>query len=298
MLKNKYYVDIGSVYTKVYSNILLLKEPTCIILRAGGISPKAVACGRLAELKKHILAEDEQFINPIKEGAVMHFGAAVLMLKEYLKRAGVGKNSEITAFFPCSLSVQQRQDIEKVFIAAGYRNIALSEILLSLKPHIATYRNMAVVDIGGNRSDVGIINEDGIVAAYSVNIGGVTVTERIINSVERLYNLNISFAAAEKLKLGIGSLYECDTSSMTVSGRDIITGAAKSVEVYSSDIYEDIAHCYKRIIKIVEGLLVVAPLECIEGLNSRGIFALGGGSRMRGLDDFLYKHLALPLNLI
>lgn len=298
MLKNKFFVDIGSVYTKVYSNIVLLKEPTCIILRSGGLTPKTVACGRLAELRKHLIAEDEQFINPVKEGAIMHFGGAVAMLKEYLKRAGVKKNSEITAYFPCSLSVQQRQDIEKVFIAAGYKNVALNESLLSLKPYIATYRNMAVVDIGGSRSDVGIINEDGIVAAYSINIGGATVTERIINTVERLYNLNISFAAAEKLKLGIGSLYDFDTSSMTVSGRDIITGAAKSVEVYASDIYEDIAHCYKRIIKIIEGLLVVAPLECIEGLNSRGIFALGGGSKMRGFDDFLYKQLALPLNMM
>lgn len=296
MLRNKYFVDIGSVNTAVYSNILLLKEPTCLILRSG-LTPKAVATGKLADLKKHLLTEDEQFICPIKEGAVMHFGGAVLMLKDFLRRAGVTRSSQITVYFPCSLSVQQRQDLERVFIVAGYRNIMLNESLLALKPYIAAYRNIAVVDIGGSRTDTGIINEDGIVTAYSIDIGGATATERIINTVERLYNLNISFAAAEKLKLGVGSLYECDTSSMTVSGRDIITGAAKSVEVYAGDIFEDISHCYKRIIKTIEGMLVVAPLECIEGLGSKGIFAIGGGSRIRGLDDFLFKQLALPLTV-
>lgn len=297
MSSKKVFVDLGSSYTSIYTNILLLREPTCIVIK-NGFSPKVIATGEQAMLKKHLLAHDEQFVYPIMEGAVMHFIGAVLMIKEYLSKVATKKSNEITIYFSCGITPLQRQDLEKVFLEAGYKNVVMVEKILSLKPYVASFGNMVVVDIGASHSDVGIINEEGIVVAYHLNMGGTDVTNRIINTVERLYNLNITFSAAEKIKIGIGSLYECDTSRMTISGRDVISGTAKTIEVYSTDFYEDIAYCYKRIIKVLEGLLVVAPLECIEGITQRGVFVIGGGTKIKGLDDFIFRMLALPLKFV
>lgn len=297
MSKNKYYVDIGSAYTTIYSNILLLKEPTCLILK-NGYNSKLIAAGREALFRKHLINEDEQFIKPVMEGAVMHYAGTMLMLKALMSKAGVKRNSEIIVYFSCGLNSNQRLDLENVFLEAGYKNIMLCERILALKPYVASYGNMVIADIGDSHTDVGIINEDGIVSAYNLDIGGMTVTNKIIKKVESLYNLNITYSAAEKIKTSIGSLYEYDKSKMILSGRDIISGSAKNVEIYSTDIYEDIISCYKRIAKVIEGLLVVAPLECIEGISQRGIFAIGGGSRIKGFEDFIFSHLSLPLTLI
>lgn len=294
MLKNKYYVDMGSAFTTIYSNILLLKEPTCLILK-NGYNSKLIAFGKEARLKKYLLEDNQQYIQPVMEGAVMHHTGAVLLLKAFLSKAGVKKNSEIVVYFSCGLTVEQKIDIEAVFVEAGYKNISLCERILALKPYVASYGSMVVADIGDSHTDVGIINEEGIVSAYNLDIGSMTLTNSIIKTIENIYNLNITFNTAEKLKKNIASLYAFDKSKMTISGRDIITGSAKNAEVCASDIYEDAVYCYKRIMKAIEGLLVVAPLECIEGITQRGLFVLGGGSKMKGLEDYIFNTLSLPV---
>ena len=252
MSKKKYYVDIGSAFTTIQSNILLFKEPSCVIIQ-NGFNPKLIASGKEAAVRRHLIGDEQQFINPISEGAVMHYTGAVLMLKSFLKKAKVKKSDEIIVYFNCGLSLQQKRDLEAVFLEIGYRNITLCEKLLALKPYVASYGNMVVADIGDKHTDVGIINEGGIVSAYSIDIGGATITSRLIKTVERIYNLNITYRTAEKLKTGIGSLYANDVSRMAISGRDIITGVGKNVEVCAKDIYDDIVFCYKRIIKVIEG---------------------------------------------
>lgn len=294
MSRNKYYVDIGSAFTTVYSNILLLKEPSCLIIK-NGYNAKLVDSGKDAQMRQHFLNEDEQYIIPVMEGAIVHITGATLMLKSFLNKLKIKKSSEIVVYFSCGINAQQKLDLENIFIDAGYKNITLCEKILALKPYVASYGNMVIVDIGDSHTDVGIINEEGIVSAYNLDIGGMTITNRIIQTIENLYNLNITYRTAEKLKKTIGSLYSFDSSKIVISGRDIISGSGKNAEIYASDIYEDILHCYKRIAKIIEGLLVVAPLECIEGISQRGVFVTGGGSKMRGLDDFIYNTLALPI---
>lgn len=296
MSKNKFSVVFGSANILIYSNILLLKEPSCLIIRSA--SQKASAVGEAARLRRHLLADGEQFITPIKEGAALHFNGAAAMLKEYLKAAGVPASAEITVYFSCAVSVRQRQTIERVFCAAGFRNTVLKESLLAAQQRLTADKSAVAVDIGACGTDAGIVSKDGIVAAYSLDIGGDTATERIIRTVEKLYNLNISFSAAEKLKLAIGSLYECDASSAPVSGRDIVSGAPKSAEVYAADIFDDLAHCYKRITKLIEGVIAAAPPDCAADAARRGIFVMGGAAEIRGLDDFVYKHLALPVHKV
>ncbi len=297
MSRNKYYVDMGSAFTTISSKILLLKEPTCLIFK-NGYNPKVVAVGKQAQLQRYLIEDDNQFIIPVMEGAVMHHTGAVLLIKEFFSRLNIRKSAEIIVYYSCGLSVDQRSDLESIFLEANYKNITLCEKLLSLKPYVATYGNMVVADIGDSHTDMGIINEDGIVSAYNVDIGSATVTNRIIKTIERNYNLNITYMAAEKTKKVIGSLYDFDISQTTITGRDIITTVAKNAVISASDIYADVLYCYKRILKALEGLLVVAPLKCIEGIGRRGIFIMGGGSKIHGLDDFIFNTLSVPINII
>lgn len=297
MSRSKYYVDVGSAFTTISSKILLLKEPTCLIFK-NGYNPKLIAVGRQAQLQRYLIEDDKQFIIPVMEGAVMHHTGAVLLIREFFSRLAIRKSSEIIVYYSCGLSFDQRVGFENVFLEAGYKNIVLREKLLSLKPYVATYGNMVVADIGDSHTDMGIINEEGIISAYNIDIGSATVSNRIIKTIERVYNLNVAYSTAEKIKKTIGSLYDFDTSQMTITGRDIISGIAKNVTVSASDIYEDILYCYKRILKAMEGLLVVAPLRCIEGITRRGIFVMGGGSKIRGLDDFVFNTLSVPINII
>ena len=282
----KYFVDMGSSATKIYTNILLLKQPSLVIVKKG--LKKAVAAGDDA-LRMTDLDQNQMLIAPISDGAVMHFNACVLMIKEYFSRLRIKKSAEIVVFFSCGLNSEKKRDLERVFIEAGYCNIILQESLQKLKPYVATYGNMVVADIGHSQTDVGIINEDGVVLAYNLNLGLATLDNRIINTAERLFKIKISSDTAEKIKFAVASLHENDNTKISVTGRDIITSRPRVVEISSKDIYEDVLHCYLRIIKVMEGSLVVAPLECIEGISQRGIFVMGGGAKVEGLTILFFR---------
>ena len=184
----------------------------------------------------------------------------------------------------------KKKDLERVLLRRGHYNIIPRKS--KLKPYVATY-GIWSSPISGIPKPCGIINEDGVVLAYNLNLGLATLDNRIINTAERLFKIKISSDTAEKIKFAVASLHENDNTKISVTGRDIITSRPRVVEISSKDIYEDVLHCYLRIIKVIEGSLVVAPLECIEGISQRGIFVMGGGAKVEGLDDFIFQRLRI-----
>lgn len=286
-MSNKYYVDMGSSHTLIYSEIPLLNQPSCVVIK-DGLFLRTDCAGDKALEKAMSLMADEQLIFPISEGMVRHPAAAVAMLKTFLKRAGVKTGDEVVSVVPCCFDAMQKTAIEKVFLEAGYKNLSMTENIMQYAPLAKKHGHIVIASIGSSRTDVGIINQDEIVVAYSVNIGGNTVNERIKNRIEKLFKLKISSDTAEKLKIEVGSLYKNDTSSMTVTGNDIITGVRKSASVHASDINGEIEHCFRRIINLIIATIDAAPAHIADRVAATGLFLTGGASLTAGLNDYIY----------
>lgn len=287
-MSNKFYVDVGTSRTVIYGKLPILDEPTCAVVK-NGLFFKAERTGDAAIKQSAFLRSDEQLIFPVAEGGIRHMAAAVAMLKDFMKRAGAKPADEIAALVSCCSDAAQRAETEKLFVNAGYKNLFIMENILLYAPLSKQYGNIAVAVMGDSRTDVGIINGDEIVLAYTVDIGGNTIDERIKNKIERLYKLKISGDTAEKIKREIGSLYKNDCSSVSISGNDIITGTKKSASVHSADIYEEIEHCVKRIVNVIIGTIDAAPPHIADEAAQRGIFISGGASKIAGLADYIYK---------
>jgi rod shape-determining protein MreB len=298
MSKIKVVCDFGSTFLSIFSdNQLLLRMPSAIIIKRS-IHPYILFSGQEAIDREGSITEEEMFVRPIKNGAVLHFEGVKLLIKEAMHKCfGYINNIELCVLISCGLEIEQKKEIEKSFVTSGYNNIYLMESILALAP-IAQSKDVEVVCIiGGDMVEFAILNERKIVSGYSLDTGSNVINKKIIEHIANLYKLNIGNSESEEVKLKIGSLFSKDYSSYSLTGRDILTGKPKKLVISSKEIYDQIIYVYTRIIKMIDGALMVAPTSCVENIMKQGIFFAGGGASILGLEEYICKKLNVPIFL-
>lgn len=296
MSKIKVVCDFGSTYLSIFSdNELLLRMPSAVIIKRS-LHPYIIFSGDDALERQDNITEEEMFVKPIQNGAIAHFEGVKLLIKEALQKCfKIANNMEICVLISCGLEVAQKRDIEKVFVISGYSNIYLMESVLALAP-VAEECNVEVVSvIGGDMVELAILSDKKIVSAYSLDMGGNVINQRIIEHIADLYKLNITYRESEAIKRNIGSLFSRDVSSYSLTGRDILTGKPKKLVISAKEIYEQIIYVFTRIIKLIDGALMVAPNSLVENIDKKGILFAGGGAGMLGLEEYICKKLELPV---
>lgn len=296
MKKQRYVVDVGSSYTTVYRDGLLLKEPTVAAVRKTD-KLELLAAGSAVYALIGKLSEHDSFIKPVENGAVVNAEVAALMLKSFFSKTiskKIKSNIEVVCPVSCGLSIAERENLENAVTKAGCGGVSLAESLMGLLPFVDK-RGQAVMLIGGGVTDIGVLNQDGIAQACSVNLGGIAIDGKIAERVLDVYKIKISSRTAETLKNELASLYENDTSVMEVTGRDILDGSLKSQEISAESIRPAVVTCVKTLLEVTESLLTTLPQSMIGEITSRGLYLAGGAAKMQGMSDFMAKYLKIPV---
>lgn len=296
MSKVKVVFDFGSTYLSIFSdNELLLRMPCAIIIKRS-LHPFILFSGEDALARQDSITEEEMFVRPIKNGTVAHFEGVKLLIKEAMHRCfGIASNMEICVLINCGLEIEQKREIERAFVTSGFSNIYLMESVLALAPVAEMQKIDVVCVIGGDMVDLAILSDRKIVSAYSLDMGSNMINHKIIEHISDLYKLNISYSESEAIKKNIGSLFNRDTSAYSLTGRDILTGKPKKLVISSKEVYEQVVYVFTRIIKLIDGALMVAPNSCVENIVNRGILFAGGGASILGLEEYIYKKLDVPV---
>ncbi|HIU99984.1 MAG TPA: rod shape-determining protein [Candidatus Stercoripulliclostridium merdipullorum] len=297
MQKQKYIIDFGSGYISIFHKGLILREPAVAVVKKGS-GLELVAAGNralpyLKDMPLHYSA-----VRPISEGAVVNAEVCTMMLSEFFGRA-IQRNPfggiELYVLISLGLGSVEREAVENAVARTGYRDITLVESVLGLLPYFKRGEEGACVVFGDGTTDIAVINDDGIVSGCSVNLAGRTVDEKIVERILNNYNIKIGRATAERLKLGIGSLFENDSSVMEVAGQDLLDGKIKLIEISAEGIRPAIAYCYKKILEVVESLLTTVPQPMMARIGKKGLYLAGGGASMRGLADYITRYLSIPV---
>lgn len=155
-----------------------------------------------------------------------------------------------------------------------------------------------VVDIGGGTTEVAIISIGGIVASKSIMTGGIKMDEAIINYIKHDFNMLIGDRMAEDIKIDWGTALPVkDDRKVLIRGRDIITGLPQTAEVAAEKIYEALHAPCAGILKAIRDVLDMAPPELAGDILRKGIYLMGGGAQLYGVDRYLASELGLPVTL-
>jgi rod shape-determining protein MreB len=183
-------------------------------------------------------------------------------------------------------------------MSAGAREVGLIEepvaAALGAGLPVAEVRGSMVVDIGGGTSEVAVLSMGGIVVSRSLRVAGDEMDQDIIQFMRNKYNLLIGERMAEQTKINIGSAYHLpEEKTMSLRGRNLITGLPEAIEVSSVEIREAISGSVQTIIDTIKDALDEAPPEIIADLMDAGICLTGGVAQLQALDKRLQDELRI-----
>lgn len=298
MQKRKYVLDLGTANVAIYGAGLLLRQPNIAVVRRG--NGLELICAGNDALALRELPEGCSVIRPVEDGAVVHAEIMGLVLSKYFDSL-VPRNPfspvEIYVLIPVGLSIAERENVEYAVTRTGFKDVTLVESLYGLLPYLDGGDN-AVAILGAGSTEIGVVGAQGITTACSVNIAGDVISNKITEAVLDKYNLRISRSTADRLKAGIGSVFDNDASVMDVNGQDMLDGRIKTVEISANSIRRPIAECYRKIAELIESVLTTVPYSKMTDVATNGLLLAGGGAELRGLTDYLTKYLKIPVRVI
>jgi rod shape-determining protein MreB and related proteins len=300
-------IDLGTANVLVYSKNkgIVFNEPSVVAVDT--TTNKVVAVG--IEAKEMIGKTPGKItaIRPLKNGVIADYDITSELLKYIISKASskmgltIRKPNVIVCTPAGSTSVDKRaiQDAAK---NAGAKKVFLIEepVAAAIGAGLPVDEPVAnvVVDIGGGSTEVAIISFGGVVACHSIRIGGDQLDDDIIQYVRKVYNVLIGERTAEQVKMQIGyALVDHEKEVLEVRGRDLLTGLPKTVELHSYEIRDCLKESLLHILEAVRATLEDSPAELSGDIVDRGVILTGGGSLLKGMEQWISEQIFVPVHL-
>lgn len=245
-----------------------------------------------------------ELIRPIKEGVISNFGITLRLLKYYIKKINKNKIFEprVMMCVPSKVTEVERRAVIDAAMQAGAGKVYLIEqpvaAAIGAGIDITKPSGNIVVDIGSGLTDIAVIANKGTVLSSTINIASNSFDEIIINYIKRKYKVLIGVRTAENIKIEIGSAIPLEQSlNKIVTGRDLLTGLPKMIEIKTFEIMEILR---PKLLEIVEEIKVViekTPPEMLEGIKTKGIYLVGGGSMLYGINEFIENYISIKTTI-
>jgi rod shape-determining protein MreB and related proteins len=83
----------------------------------------------------------------------------------------------------------------------------------------------------------------------------------------------------------------------SIRGRNLVTGLPEEVSVTDADIRKAMEKSVKEIVKTIKDTVEETPPELLADIMTRGIYLLGGGGLLRGLDELIEEEVKIKTQL-
>ncbi len=305
LFTRKLGIDLGTANTLVFvpGEGVVLFEPSVVAISEQ--DNKILAVG--VEAKNMIGKTPDSIIayRPMKDGVIADYRVTEAMLRYFIDKA-LGKwnifKPEVMVSVPAGVTSTERRAVVEAAIKAGAKNayIVKEPILAAIGAGIPIYESMGhmVVDIGGGTTDVAVISLGGIVSSTSVKCAGNKIDAAIADYIKKTFNLAIGDKTAEDIKIKIGSAVPVEEElSLTIKGRDFLTGLPRSTEIKTNEIVKAISKELKDMIKAIKDVLQETPPELSADIIDNGITMTGGSSQLRNLAELVFRRTGVKAQI-
>ena len=305
LFSQKLGIDLGTANTLVFlpGKGVVLNEPSVVAVSLE--DNRILAVGNEAKTMVGRTPEAIVAYRPMKDGVIADYKVTEAMLRYYIKKA-LGKwqfiKPEVLISVPAGVTSTERRAVVDAAIKVGAKNayVVKEPILAAIGAGIPIYeaKGHMICDIGGGTTDVAVISLGGIVSSISVKCAGNKIDESIADYIKKTFNLAIGDKTAEEVKMKIGSALPLDEElSMTVKGRDLISGLPRSVEVRTNEIVKAISKELREMIKAIKDVLQETPPELAADIIDHGIVMTGGTSELRNFPELVFRRVGVKAEL-
>ncbi len=290
-------IDLGTANTlvNVHNKGIVINEPSVVAIDKK--TKKVLAIGLDAKEMVGRTPATIVAIRPLRDGVISDFDVTEQMLHYFIKKVHDKTflpvpRPRVVVGIPSGVTEVEKRAVHDATISAGARDAYLIEEPMAAAmgaglPITESVGSM-IVDIGGGTTEVAVIALDKIVVSRSLRVAGDEMDEDIIQYCRQKYNLLIGERMAERVKMTIGSAYPLpQEKTITVKGRNLITGLPEGIEVSSVEVREALANSVNIIVETLRDALDDTPPELVADLMEQGIALAGGGALLQGLDERL-----------
>jgi rod shape-determining protein MreB len=288
-------IDLGTANTLVHvkGKGIVISEPSWVAINKRTREPYAVG----AEAKAMVGRTPAEIIavRPLRDGVISEFEITQEMLGYFIERAHQQSivpypRPRVVIGVPSGVTEVEKRAVYDASMLAGARETYLIEeptaSAIAVGLPIGEIGGSMIVDIGGGTTEVTVYSMGGIVTSRSLRVAGDELDQDILQYVRNKYNLLIGERMAEEVKMTIGSAYPLpEEKTITVRGRNLVSGLPETLELSSVEIREAISGSVQTILDTVRDTLDEVPPEIISDLMDIGICLAGGGANLHGLAE-------------
>jgi rod shape-determining protein MreB len=301
----KLALDLGTSNCVIWgvSEGILLSEPTIVAVEAE--TKKVLAAGNEAKKMEGKTPDYIEIIKPIEFGAVVDYEAAVGMLKWFFREI-MGKTwllgPEVMVTVVSGLTQVEQRAVMDGVLEAGARKVYLIDTPLAAAigakiPISEAFGNM-IVNMGGGTIEAAVVASGGVVTSKCFRGGGSRIDESLEEYLKKKYSLAVGGQSIEQIKIKLGTAVKLKKmETLTVSGRDLVYGLPKSVELNSDEVFEVVRPMLDEVILVVRETLQLTPPELVADIADRGIVLVGAAAKLRNLCLLLTREIGVSVHL-
>jgi rod shape-determining protein MreB len=292
-------VDLGTatILVLVRGQGIVINEPSVVAIEKK--TKRVLAIG--AEAKEMIGRTPANIvaIRPLRDGVISDFDVTEKMLHYFINKAHERSHMplprpRVVVGIPSGVTEVEKRAVHDATLSAGAREAYLIEepmaAALGAGLPITDSVGSMIIDVGGGTTEVAVIALGGIVVSRSIRIAGDEMDEEVVQYARQKYNLLIGERMAERVKIAIGSACPLpEEKSMTIYGRNLITGLPQAIEVSSVEIREALTNSVNAIVATIKETLDETPPELVADLIEQGIAMAGGAAQLQGLAERLTR---------
>ena len=295
-------MDLGTANTLIWieSQGIVINEPS--IVAKNTINNTVVAVGNEAYAMLGRTPSGIQTIRPLKDGVIADFDMTDGMLQGFIRKIIIYRLARplMVICVPSGITEVERRAVKDSGERANAREVFLIEepvaAAIGIGLDISKPVGNIIVDIGGGTTEIAVIALNGVVTKETVRIAGDEMDEAIVQWFRNEHKLDIGLPTSEDIKKSVGSAMRMQTGTISVKGRDLVSGIPKTIEVSSDEIRQSLKETVNIIVEAVKKALESTPPELASDILDRGIIMTGGGSMLKGIDQIIRERTNVPVN--
>ena len=296
-------IDLGTANTLIWlkGKGVVINEPSIVARTIH--DDNIVAVGDEAKAMLGRTHRDLETIRPLQDGVIADFKMTDGMLQGFINKINFSRMARprMVICVPSGVTEVERRAVKDSGERANAREVYLIEepvaAAIGIGLDISQSIGNIIVDIGGGTTEIAVISLNGVVTKETIRIAGDEMDESILQWFRNEHKLEIGLGMSESIKKSVGSAMQMSTKTISVRGRDLVSGIPKTIEVSSDEIRQALKDPVNAIVEAVKRCLEQTPPELAADILERGIIVAGGGSLLKGIDQIIRERTNVPVNV-
>ena len=296
-------IDLGTANTLIWlkGKGIIINEPS--IVARSVHDNKIVAVGQEAKDMVGKTHRELETIRPLQDGVIADFNMTDGMIQGFIQKINLNRlaRPRMVLCVPSGVTPVERSAVKDSGQRANAREVYLIEepvaAAIGIGLDISKPIGNIIVDIGGGTTEIAVIALNGVVTKEAIRIAGDEMDESIVHWFRSEHKLEIGLPTGEVIKKSVGSAMRIKPTTISVKGRDLVSGIPKTIEVSSDEIRQAMKDPVNAIVEAVKHALEKTPPELASDILDRGIIMTGGGSLLKGIDQIIRERTNVPVNV-